>query len=145
MLYYGSVRRVQTKYSTLYFHLLFWHFFVVFHHKFCVFIVFIYFYDEVSNFCSRISTNQKHELVFLTVSGTVSRYEDNFPTSKILVSFLFFKMVNLLQIKLWEVLQKTGRENVTKILKNIRKGWNICEIAGLTLYFQNFFVRLIPK
>ena len=37
---------------------------------------------------------------FLTVSGTLTRYEDNFPTSKILVSFLFFKMVNLLQIKL---------------------------------------------
>ena len=31
-------------------------------------------------------------------------------------------MVNLLQIKLWEVLQKTGQKNVTKILKNTGKG-----------------------
>ena len=48
--------------------------------------------------------------------------EDNFPTSYILVSFLFFNMVNLLEIKLWEVLQKTGWKNVTKILKNTCKG-----------------------
>ena len=27
-------------------------------------------------------------------------------------------MVNLLQIKLWEVLQKTGRKNVSKIVKD---------------------------
>ena len=54
-------------------------------------------------------------------------YEENFPTSKILVSFIFFNMANLLQIKLREVLQKTGRKNVIKILKNT------CEIAGLTL------------
>ena len=27
-------------------------------------------------------------------------YEENFPTSKILVSFIFFNMANLLQIKL---------------------------------------------
>ena len=27
-------------------------------------------------------------------------YEDNFPTSKILVSLLFFNMANLLQVKL---------------------------------------------
>ena len=38
--------------------------------------------------------------LFLTVSGTVCRYEKNFLTSKILVSFLFFNMANLLQIKL---------------------------------------------
>ena len=31
-------------------------------------------------------------------------------------------MANLLQIKLLEVLQKTGRKNVTKILKKTRKG-----------------------
>ena len=32
----------------------------------------------------------------------------NFPTSKTEVRFLFFNMANLLQIKLWKVLQKTG-------------------------------------
>ena len=47
---------------------------------------------------------------------------ENFPTSKILVSFLFFNMENLFQINLREVLQKTGRKNVTKILKNTREG-----------------------
>ena len=49
-------------------------------------------------------------------------FEENFPTRKILLSFLFFNMANLLQTELWEVLQKTGRKNVTKILKNTRKG-----------------------
>ena len=63
MLHYGSVKWVQTKYSTLCFHLLFWHDFVVFHHKFCVFIILISFYDNVSNFRNRILTNQKHKLV----------------------------------------------------------------------------------
>ena len=47
-------------------------------------------------------------------------YEENYPTSKFLVSFLFFNMTNLLQI--WEVLQKSGRKNVTKILKITGKG-----------------------
>ena len=31
-------------------------------------------------------------------------------------------MANLLQIKLWEVLQETGPKNMTKILKNTCKG-----------------------
>ena len=47
-------------------------------------------------------------------------YEENFHTSKILVSFLFFNMANLLQLKLGEVLQKAGRKNITKILKHTR-------------------------
>ena len=63
MLDYGSVGRVQTKYTTLCFHLLPWHFFVAFHQKFSAFIIFISFFDEVSNFRNRILTNQKHELV----------------------------------------------------------------------------------
>ena len=43
----------------------FWPFFClfVFHHKICVFIIFISFFDEVTNFRNRILTNQKHELV----------------------------------------------------------------------------------
>ena len=28
-------------------------------------------------------------------------------------------------------------------LKNTCKGWNACEIAGLTLYLQNVFVDLV--
>ena len=39
-------------------------FFVVFHHKICVLIIFISFFDEVHiKFRNRILTNQKHELV----------------------------------------------------------------------------------
>ena len=49
-------------------------------------------------------------------------------------------MANLFRIKLLEVMQKAGRENVTKILKNIGKGLNTCEIADLRLYLQNLFV-----
>ena len=60
--------------------------------------------------------------VFLLKSVDNDVYEENFSTSKILVSFFFFNMGNSLQIKLWEVLQKTGHKNVTKILKNTRKG-----------------------
>ena len=47
--------------------------FVVVCQKNCFFIIFIYFYDEVSNFCNRISTNRKLELQveLYVVSGTV--------------------------------------------------------------------------
>ena len=38
-------------------------FVVVFLQKVCVFLVFISFFDEISNFCSRISPNQRHEQV----------------------------------------------------------------------------------
>ena len=38
-------------------------FFFFFHHKIFVFIIFISFLDEVSNFRNRILTSQKHELV----------------------------------------------------------------------------------
>ena len=44
------------------FHVLSWRFFVVSRHKIFVFVIFISFYDEVSNFRNRILTNQKHEL-----------------------------------------------------------------------------------
>ena len=36
---------------------------VIFHQKICVFIIIISFFDVVSNFCNRILTNQKTELV----------------------------------------------------------------------------------
>ena len=63
MLHQGPVGRVQNKNTTLYFHLLFWQFFAVFYLKICVFIIFISFFDEVSNFRNRILTYQKRELV----------------------------------------------------------------------------------
>ena len=39
------------------------HFFIVFYHRICIFIIFISFFDKVSNFRNIILTNQKHELV----------------------------------------------------------------------------------
>ena len=61
-LYHGTVGRVQNKNTTLCFDLLFWHFLLFFIIKF-VFIIFISFFDEVSNFRKRVLTNQKQELV----------------------------------------------------------------------------------
>ena len=46
-------------------HTLFWHFLVAFHQKICVFIIFISFFDEVSNFSNRILTNQKPKFVII--------------------------------------------------------------------------------
>ena len=43
-------------------------FVVVFHQKICVFIMFISFFDEVSNFHNRILTKQKPELVTVKLS-----------------------------------------------------------------------------
>ena len=50
MLHHGSVGRVQNNYVYMYF---FGIFVVGFHQKICVFIIFISFFDEVSNFCNR--------------------------------------------------------------------------------------------
>ena len=47
----------------LYVFLYFLALFDVFHHKVCVVIIFISFFDKVSNFHNRILTNQKQELV----------------------------------------------------------------------------------
>ena len=72
------------------------------------------------------SSHTNHEFLILVIQGTnVSSAIESFVTFKnfpILVSFLFFNMADLSQIKLWEVLQKTGWKNVTKILKNTREG-----------------------
>ena len=38
-------------------------FYIVFHHKICVVIIFVSFFDEVLNSRNRILTNQKQELV----------------------------------------------------------------------------------
>ena len=38
-------------------------FVVVFHHKIFVFIIFISFFDEISNFPNRVLTDQKNELL----------------------------------------------------------------------------------
>ena len=62
ILHHGLVGPVQNKNTNLCFHILFCH---LFHHKICVFIIFIsfffFFFDEVSNFRNRILTNQKQE------------------------------------------------------------------------------------
>ena len=52
----------RVKNATLSLHILF-DIFMLFFFKKNVFIIFISFFDEVSNFCNRILTNQKPELV----------------------------------------------------------------------------------
>ena len=54
-----SVVGVQNENNTLNFNLVFCYFFVVFVIK----LHFITFFDELPNFCNRILTSQKHELV----------------------------------------------------------------------------------
>ena len=75
-------------------------------------------------------TNHEFLMLVIQVTNVSSAIESfvtfqNFPISKILVSLLFFNMANLLEIKLWEVLQKTGGKNVTEILKSTCKEYNI--------------------
>ena len=65
ILHHGSVGQVHKKCSLVLLHT-FMTFFVVFHHKICVFIILISFFDEVSNFRNRILTNQKREFVVST-------------------------------------------------------------------------------
>ena len=57
-------------------------FFLVFYHKTCAFIIFIFIFDEVADFYNRILTNQKQQLVIenfqwncMTVSNYVTLYQ----------------------------------------------------------------------
>ena len=54
MLHHGSVWRVHKRNITWCYYVPFCHFFVVFHHKLCVSIIFIPFFDKVSNLGNRI-------------------------------------------------------------------------------------------
>ena len=63
ILHHELVERVQKKECYFMLPCVFLAFLVIFHHKICVFIIFISFFDEASNFCHRISTNKKQELV----------------------------------------------------------------------------------
>ena len=51
---HGSVGRVRNNNAALCFHILFFCFFIVFHHKICAFIIFISLFDEVINFLNKI-------------------------------------------------------------------------------------------
>ena len=57
----GSEFRVKN--ATLFTYTFFEIFCCCFSSKICVFIIFIFFFDEVSNFCNRILTNKKPKLV----------------------------------------------------------------------------------
>ena len=69
ILHHGSVGQVHKKVLPNTFINLFGIFFVVvfvvvvFHHKICLFIIFISFFDKVSNLHNRILTNQKHKFL----------------------------------------------------------------------------------
>ena len=67
------------------------------------------------------SRHTKHEFLILVIQVTnVSSIIEsfvtfcNFPISKILVSFLFFNLAYLLQIKLWDVVQKKKKKKKTR-------------------------------
>ena len=60
-LHHRSVRRIHSKECYILFTYAFLAFFCCFHEDICVFIIFISFFDEVSNLCNRILTNQKPE------------------------------------------------------------------------------------
>ena len=57
MLHHGSVGKFTVNNATLYLKTLSWHFLLFFIKKICVFIIFISFFDEVSNF-SQQNINQ---------------------------------------------------------------------------------------
>ena len=60
------------KYATLHLHILFWYAFGCFSSLImCFFIIFMSFFDEVSNFLNRLLTNQKQKFVIRIVSGSV--------------------------------------------------------------------------
>ena len=61
MLHHRSVKGFQSNEWFFMLHTPFWHLSLFFHQK-CGFIIFISLFHEVSNFCNRISTNQKPKL-----------------------------------------------------------------------------------
>ena len=63
ILHHGSVGQFQSKECYYMLTYTFWHLFLVFQQNLCVFIIFISFYDEVSNLRNRILTNEKPELM----------------------------------------------------------------------------------
>ena len=63
MLHHGSVGQVQSKECYFRFYVLYDIFLLFLNKKKCVFIIFISFSDEISNFRSKILTNMKPELV----------------------------------------------------------------------------------
>ena len=84
------------------FFILSWHFFlVVFHHKICVFIIFISFFDEVSNFRNRVFTSQKCEFRPSGAGGAgeasaLPKFSDNVSFfSKNPLNVPFLKILNL--------------------------------------------------
>ena len=63
MLHHGSVERVQSKERFFKLTYVLLAFFAIFHEKISVFIIFISFFDKVSNFHNKVLTIQKPELV----------------------------------------------------------------------------------
>ena len=70
----GQCGEFRVKNATIGLHVLFSHFFVVFHHKICVFIIFL-FMIKSQKFRSRILTNQKLELVVSNCQRNCMRSE----------------------------------------------------------------------
>ena len=94
MLHHRSVGGVQSKecYYTI---------FVVFRHKIYVFIIFISFFDKVSNFRNRILTNQKRELV-------VSNCQWNCMCNSIRISGFRLRLVRFTPAQISLIVQTTA-------------------------------------
>ena len=122
-------------------------FFVVFHHKTCVFIILISFFDKVSNFRNRILTNQKRELVVSNchrncmIQSEFVEYIIGGNLNKFLSTFLqFFYNLNQLE-QLLELYRTKGiyHRDMSYLLGVL----NIyAKFAGKHLYLSLFFNKI---
>ena len=72
----GQWSDFRVKNAFTYFHILFWHCFVVFRHKICVFVISIAFFDKLSNFRNTIFNQSEsrigeRQLVRIIARGTL--------------------------------------------------------------------------
>ena len=74
MLHHGSMGQVQSKECYFMFRYTFVTFFVVFYQKVCIFIIFVSFSDEVSNFRKKILSSLKPELMIMNCLWKVELY-----------------------------------------------------------------------
>ena len=81
------------------------HFFIVFYHRICIFIIFISFFDKVSNFRNIILTNQKHELVVSYCQWNCMKYmvyQDCLTSTFMILWFVMLLFIRFISIKLWD-------------------------------------------
>ena len=72
--------------------------FLVFHHKVCVFIIFFFVFDEVSNFCNRTLINQKQELVIWNCQWNCIQISFSLKKERFWLSNIYTKDLNYVLI-----------------------------------------------